>query len=277
MTEAVANEAIPRTDTRYRPCIVCGDEASREPWVRIQNLQYVHCLHCGLIYVDRFAVDADMYQAYTGGRLKSLRRRLLAPFRKMRSLGGYEHFRQRGQQIFEFAHARAPQVEGQPRYLDIGCNKGFLLAEGIARGYDVHGVELVWEVIQPFLNTWPAYRQQVYSEKFSLVAARFDDDWFDIITGIDVVEHFEDPVADLQHIYRILKPGGVLVLQTPDVDGAMAQTEKTAWGALKPLEHLHLFGHKHFPAFAETMGFSGIEIHGPFDGVSSDFVAVLRK
>ena len=46
----------------------------------------------------------------------------------------------------------------------------------------------------------------------------FDDASFDVITIVHVIEHVNDPVATLKEIYRILKPGGTLVLETPTYD-----------------------------------------------------------
>ena len=89
---------------------------------------------------------------------------------------------------------------------------------------NVHGVELVTELIRPFCNTFPQFRQQIYSDKFQDVAICFPDKYFDLITAIDVVEHFEAPLSDLCGVYRILKDDGVFIIQTPDIDCDKAKT-----------------------------------------------------
>ncbi|MDH5182025.1 MAG: class I SAM-dependent methyltransferase [Gammaproteobacteria bacterium] len=259
-----------------RPCVLC-DATDSKHYCSFNSLEYVQCNRCKLIYVDNFADNDAMYKAYTGGGLKSLRRKLLAPIRKMRSIKGYTHFLQRARGIFAFAKGKVPPAGGQRTYLDIGCNKGFLLAAAIEDDCNVHGVELVTELIAPFCNTYPDFKEQVYSDKFQDVAKRFSDKYFDIITAIDVVEHFEDPLSDMREVHRILKDNGVFVIQTPDIDCQKAKTLGCNWGALKPLEHLHLFGRENFVAFGKKAGFKEVTVSDPFEEADGNFVAVLKK
>lgn len=258
-----------------RPCVIC-DVTDSHHYCSFNGLEYVQCNKCHLIYVDNFADNEKMYQAYTGGGFKSFRRKLFAPFRKMRSIKGYNHFLQRARDIFAFARKQTSS-SGNRTYLDIGCNKGFLLTAAADEGCDVHGVELVTELIAPFCNTYPQFKDQVYSDKFQDVAQRFGDQHFDIITCIDVVEHFEDPLSDMKEVYRILKDDGVFVIQTPDIDCENASVLGCNWGALKPLEHLHLFGRKNFIEFGKKAGFKEVTVYDPFEDADGNFVAVLKK
>ncbi len=258
-----------------RPCVIC-DSANSQHYCSYSGLEYVQCNTCHLIYVAKFADNETMYGAYTGGGFKSWRRKFFAPIRRMRSIKGYSHFLQRARDIFAFAKQQVGG-HGQKTYLDIGCNKGFLLTAALEQGYDVHGVELVTELIRPFCNTYPQFSEQVYSDKFQDVAKRFADRHFDIITAIDVVEHFEDPLSDLREVHRILKDDGVFVIQTPDIDCRQAGTLGCQWGALKPLEHLHLFGRENFVAFGKKAGFREVLVSDPFEEADGNFVAVLKK
>ncbi|MDI6743447.1 MAG: class I SAM-dependent methyltransferase [Smithella sp.] len=45
----------------------------------------------------------------------------------------------------------------------------------------------------------------------------YQDNMFDIVTATEVVEHLEDFRAILREIYRVLKPGGICVLTTPNI------------------------------------------------------------
>lgn len=259
-----------------RPCIICRNSQQVSHYCSFGKLEYVRCASCGLIYVDNLANNEEMNKAYTGGGLKSFRRNLFAPFRKMRSVKGYSHFLQRARGIFNFSKQYIEPGKDR-RYLDIGCNKGFLLNAGIEENFDVHGVELVTVLVKPFCNTFPEYSHQVYSDKFCAVAQRFNAGYFDLITAIDVVEHFEDPLADLKEVHRILKDNGAFIIQTPDIDCEQARTMGCNWGALKPLEHLHLFGGKNFIEFAKQAGFREVTIHDAFEEADGNFVAVLKK
>ena len=258
-----------------RPCVIC-DTIDSHHYCSFNGLEYVQCNRCHLIYVDNFADNEKMYQAYTGGGLKSLRRKLFGPIRRMRHITGYKHFQQRARSIFAFAKQYTKNA-GRKTYLDIGCNKGFLLAAAIEEGCDVHGVELVKELIRPFCNTYPEFAKQVYSDKFQNVAKKFPAQYFDIITAIDVVEHFEDPLSDLRDVLRILKDDGAFIIQTADIDCEQAKALGCKWGALKPLEHLHLFGRENFVTFGKKAGFREVIVFDPFEDADGNFVAVLKK
>lgn len=179
------------------------------------------------------------------------------------------------QRIFSFAARQAGSVGS---YLDVGCNKCYLLAQGLEKGWDVYGCELVPELTAPFLNSHKQCRGHVHQGRFMDMRPQFANDTFDLITAIDVIEHFEDVVSDLNGILEILKPGGVFVIQTPDVDCAQAKKMGAAWGALKPLEHLHLFNLASLTTLAKRIGFSEVQgVAEPFEDADGNFVAVLRK
>lgn len=263
-------------DSEFRPCIVCGETEKINAYCEYSNFVYAHCTNCNLIYLNKFGTNIDMKTAYTGGSLKSLRRRLLGPFRKMKSVKGYKHFKQRASEIYQFAKNHSA-LKKNPTLIDIGCNKGFILSAAADDNCDVYGVELVDELTIPFKNTYPQFSNNIFSEKFSVVSRKFEDGFFDIITAIDVVEHFEDPVEDLKHIHRMLNKHGVFVIQTPDASCPEAKELACEWGALKPLEHLHLFNGENFTTLCKNIGFSNVSVHQPFEYADGNFVAVLTK
>ena len=261
-----------------RDCIVCKNADKAKHYCTIDAQDYLVCEACGLVYIDRLLQPEELYKAYSGDFLKSFRRKLFAPFRKFHQYRNFDEAMVRAGQIIDFTARQLGQANGKHQYMDIGCNRGYLLGIAHERGWNPHGVELVPELMAPFLNTYPQYRQQVFSERFEDVRKKYlQDDFFDVITGIDVVEHFEDVVADLAGIYAVLKPGGVVVLQTPDAGCDRAQTESCQWGALKPLEHLHLFNGQNLEVIARRVGFSDYSLHAEFEEADGNFVAVLRK
>lgn len=261
----------------FRNCIICKNNENIESYCEQDNQLYLKCNTCGLIYVDDFESQSNMNKAYTGGGLKSFRRKLFAPIRRMRHIKNAKYFTQRANEIFDFIkQSYAGSVKGKT-YIDIGCNKGFLIEQAEKNELDVYGVELVKEVMAPFKNSYPNLKNKIFHERFSNVASKFEDGHFDIISAIDVIEHFEDPISDFKHILRILKSGGIFVIQTPDVDSKEAIEQKCHWGGLKPLEHLHLFGKSNFEKFAKDIGFSEVTVHAPVEHGDGNFMAVMKK
>jgi len=260
-----------------RSCVVCNTNKHANNYCDIDNQVYLECVQCGLIYVDKLLKTDVLYKAYSGNFLKSLRRRIVSPFRKLKNYKNYEQQKQRAEDIIDFSITQVKSNSEKMNYLDIGCNRGFNLAAAHEQGLNVYGIELVPELIRPFVNTYPQYKEQIFSERFEDAKRNFSKESMDLITGIDVVEHFEDVVNDLQGIYEILKLGGIVVFQTPDIACSRAKNEKYHWGALKPLEHLHLFSGENLETLVKRIGFSNYSLHKEFEEADGNFVAVMYK
>lgn len=260
-----------------RACVVCETNEFAQQYCHLQGQDYLRCDNCGLVYVDRLLKPEELYKAYSGNSFKSLRRKLIAPIRKFNWSKSFDKSMRRARGIFEFGQKQVTAGGEKRRYMDIGCNKGFLLATAHEHGWDVYGIELVRELIRPFINSYPQYKDHVFSERFEDAKENVEKESFDLITAIDVVEHFEDVIGDLQGIYNLIKPGGVFLIQTPDTACERADQEKCDWGALKPLEHLHVFNCENFTSLAKRAGFTEIKCFAPFEEADGNFVAVLRK
>lgn len=260
-----------------RACLICNTSATVENYARVEAQEYVRCSRCGLIFVDTIKPPDKLYHAYDGGRLKAWRRKLVAPWRGFTHVRNFDQSMARAQRIFDFVTAQNQTLPPQPSWLDIGCNKGFLLATAAAQGWQVYGVELVPELMQPFQRQFKQFAHNIFSQRFIDVQTQFNNDTFDVISAIDVIEHFEEPRRDLSGIYRILQPGGLFVAQTPDGAAKQAEALKARWGALKPLEHLHLFNAANLEIFAKQLGFTEINFFPPFEEADGNLVAVMRK
>lgn len=64
---------------------------------------------------------------------------------------------------------------------------------------------------------------------------------FDVITLNHVIEHVSDPIELLRSCYRLLKLGGQLWLQTPNIDSLGSRRYGRHWRGLEPPRHLVLF------------------------------------
>ena len=239
---------------------------------------YSRCDDCGLIYQSELPTREEFRDAYTGGVLKTWKRRLFAPFLRLNRTSGYGPGIQRAREIFKFAQSKLQQARpaAEGKILDVGCNKGYILAAAIEQEFDPWGIEFVPELLVPFRNTYPEYRSQVFSKKFSELRGVLQEASFDLITAIDVVEHFEDPVADMKYLRQLLRPTGRLIVQTPDAGCDTALSSGSNWGAMKPAEHLHLFDSTNFQRFATICGFSKVSFHPAFEEADGNFVAVLE-
>ena len=100
--------------------------------------------------------------------------------------------------------------------LDAGCGTGYgsrLLAAGGAR--EVIGVDIARAVLE---TVAPGMPESVRLQTGDLRKLEFEDDTFELVVCFEVIEHFEDPFTVLDELVRVLAPGGLLLVSSPNRD-----------------------------------------------------------
>ena len=115
------------------------------------------------------------------------------------------------------------------RLLDVGCGHGLLLDEARLLGWEVEGVEVCETAAAYARGTLGLKVHEAALEDLDLGGERFD-----AVLLADVVEHLSDPVSALRRCRRLLKPGGVLCVVTPDPSSATARIAGPRWWGLLP-------------------------------------------
>lgn len=119
----------------------------------------------------------------------------------------------------EYARALVSEVEGASRWLDLGCGHDFLppfvnqdrlqaaRARCVSVGIDADGSALA------------KHRGLRHRVRGNIERLPFQAGTFDLATANMVVEHVARPERLFAEIARVLKPGGRLLLHTPNADG----------------------------------------------------------
>jgi SAM-dependent methyltransferase len=131
------------------------------------------------------------------------------------------------------------------RVLDIGCNVGTFLEAAARFRWKAVGVD-------------PNPRAAEIAEKrgFEVHRGFFDGSlapnlsYFDAVHAGDVIEHLFAPIEFLARVRSVLRPGGLLVVVTPDIDSALGRLLQ-----IKPAEHLVYFTRESLRRAAELAGF----------------------
>src|SRR4051794_36812515 len=102
-----------------------------------------------------------------------------------------------------------PVTGRRPRILDVGCGTGANLLM-LSQYGDAEGVDVSEDAL--------AFCRERGLTNVKLGAAEklpYDDDTFDLVTALDVVEHLDDDLAGLREMHRVLRPGGRVLLFVP--------------------------------------------------------------
>ena len=98
--------------------------------------------------------------------------------------------------------------------LDVGCFSGLFLSNASKRGFEVSGVEPNHEAYLHVRDFWGFEVAHGILSAADLASERFS-----VVSFLDVIEHVPDPVSELKQALRLLRPGGLLMLVTPNVKG----------------------------------------------------------
>lgn len=197
--------------------------------------RHVKCRNCQLIYVNPIEKAGKINSAYSqrGSSDASI-------IRKMRLNASQSQVGLIG------------QSKNGAHLLDIGCGEGFFLFNASRAGYATKGVELSQEAAEYARRE---FGLDVDAKPFEQL--RFPENYFDIITLWQVLEHVPHPLVMLTEVHRILKPGGLLALSTPDIKGVPARILGRRWWNIRML-HINQFSARTLSAVLQRTGFRDI-------------------
>jgi SAM-dependent methyltransferase len=135
-------------------------------------------------------------------------------------------------------------------FLEIGSSTGHFLDLARLEGWNVTGVEPDENVAAQAIENF-----DVNVEISDLRNVKFPDDHFDVVVMFHVIEHFLDPLAEINEIYRILRSGGILVAETPRFDTMWFRLLKERERSVIP-DHFFYFTRKTLSEMVTTTGFS---------------------
>lgn len=184
----------------------------------------VRCDGCGLVQVHPLPTTEAVRAHYNDGRSSVPRYYLAADAADRRTFDA----------ILDRIERLRP-TRGQ--LLDVGPNVGTALAAAVARGWHARGVEINEDAAR-----YSREQRGLDVVTGSLESVALGARSFDVVLMLDVIEHLLDPPSAVRRVHGLLRPGGLVVISTPDI-ARMA----TRLLQVKPAEHLFYFS-------AETLG-----------------------
>jgi len=203
-------------------CPACHSPDHRR-YADARGAKLLECLACGVIYLDPLPTQDELapfyedsyagattsYFAKVGSKIRRSRRRMRALRRHV--AGG--------------------------RFIDIGCNGGFMVEAARERGFEAYGLDIDSVSIAYAREHYPRNRYVLGTvEAFEPTAPRFD-----LAYCSEVIEHVPGVDRFVATLAKLLSPGGVLFITTPDIGHWRRPKDLAAWDGFAPPAHCLYF------------------------------------
>ena len=223
---------------KRQDCYLCISGNNHLLWSK-SDFNVVKCDNCGLVFtklpstyvLEKFNADyyAKDYLTNYENRKETLAKRFLKRLKDIETI-------KRGGKL-----------------LDVGCSTGLFLkiaSENSQYRWKLFGIDINRNSIK-FAKT----KANASFYCASLHGEKFKANFFDCVTCFDVLEHDADIRGNLKEIYRILKPGGLLVIQVPNCKSAMAYLCGQHWDWWSVPDHVLHFSPSVLSKILEDNGF----------------------
>jgi 2-polyprenyl-3-methyl-5-hydroxy-6-metoxy-1,4-benzoquinol methylase len=198
---------------------------------------YWRCGACGLLNIDPTPDDATLNLAYPP-TYHAYQPQPTALARMMKT----RYWRKKARRC-------ARLVPPEAAILDAGCASGDLMMELKALGYaNVRGLDFSEKAVDA------ARRRGLDVHQGELEAAPFEDRGFDLIVMTNFIEHVHEPVQTLKRCGALLRPDGVILGETPNVDSWDYAIFRRQWGGYHTPRHLVLFNTDNLALLAGKAG-----------------------
>lgn len=147
--------------------------------------------------------------------------------------------------------------------LEIGCGNGFFLEVAISQGYHpVQGIEASYRAVEKAASS---IRKHIVCD--IMEPGTFDPGQFEMICMFQVLDHLSEPWVIIKECYKLLKPGGLILIITHNVESLSAKILKNR-SPIIDIEHTYLFSPTTLAGLLKLYGFS-ITKSGPARNIYS--------
>lgn len=240
-------------DTSHeRPvCEVCQktgstvvDKYTRSPW------PVVACNSCGFVYLGRVPDYEDLSVTYAWEKQHAEEKERRKKTNKLARFDAVTRFRLKlGKVIDRARHTRGVAQTG--RVLEIGCGGSTRIPEGPTP----YGIEISEALSKKARPIYEARGGTVYHEPATTGIERFPEGFFDSIIMRSYLEHEAQPRLILERAFKRLKPGGTILLRSPNYNSANRFIMGAEWCGFRFPDHVNYFTPRSLKALASSIGY----------------------
>jgi len=201
-------------------CPICNSKKSKFDR-KLNGIDLVKCTKCHFVYAnlkDDFIFDENSNYEDTAAESYEARQSKV------------------DQYWFSWVAKKLTKKYGKGKVLDVGCGNGMLLNEFIKCGWDAYGLDV---------SEWSKSASKRYG--FALYSDPIEDDTlpentFDLVVSMSTLEHIAQPLVHLDHIARVIKPGGSLyVAGVPNYGSLSIRLGISKFNSNLPPTHVNYF------------------------------------
>jgi 2-polyprenyl-3-methyl-5-hydroxy-6-metoxy-1,4-benzoquinol methylase len=238
--------------SQQQSCPNCPASISKTVFNIGNNRRVLQCQQCGLQFAQTYPeyVDADA-EIYSYDYFK----------------GSIEKEQQREMIFSELLKEVESMLHCKGRLLDIGAGEGMLLKIAEKHGWTAEGTEIASAMIRYTRDDLGLTVHQGVLEDISL-----PDHAFDAVIMNHVLEHVKNPRSTLEKVMLLLKPGGVVRIEVPNLSGLSSRVKnfqsrrrlkKNPWKHYSTGHHFWFFTPRTLRHTIETSGLSVLMMNAP--------------
>lgn len=220
---------------KINACPVCQAEKFKK-LEKYAHAHLVKCTNCEMVLSNQHPKQSELVEFYSDGYDLTKYYSPITEQRYLELLGEFEAYR------------------NTSKLLDIGCGYGFFLETAKQNNWDVTGVEITDDAVKACTS------KGLRMHHGTLETAHFQDETFDVIVLIETIEHVIQPEKLITEIHRVLRPGGLVYLTTPNFNAINRYRLKAQYDVIQYPLHLSYFTPKTLQRFFESNGFETQEI-----------------
>lgn len=199
---------------------------------------YYRCRNCGLFNIDPVPDEVTLSLAYpvTYHAYQPQATRLARLLKK-------RYWQAKAKRVKQYTREDS-------RVLDIGCSSGDFVVELKQLGVKhVSGIDFSAEAVRH------ARQAGVDAVQGDFDTHDFNGASFDVIVMTNFIEHVYDPVKTMRKCRSMLKPGGMVIGETPNTDAWDYKLGRRFWGGYHTPRHLYIFNEPSLRELARQTGF----------------------
>lgn len=253
-----AGVADGQADGQVAACPLCG--GGGEPSIEKAGYRYHSCSACRTLFLHPVPPPEALAAYYRD------------PAAEQKSRFSWEQSHRHAHRGWRRALEEAARLAGPGPLLDVGCGAGQFLSFARALGFeDLAGVELSPEAAEAARRATGATVHGV-----DLLRAPLPSGHFAAVTLWDVLEHLADPRRALRRVAELLRPGGVVVIATPNRGGITLRALGSRTLVVTPPEHLFLASRPGLAGAVAAEGFLTRRLEAS-DLYLKEWVRLLRR